>query len=138
MANSRAGTGVTILRVAVASIFIVHGVTRAVLRTVDEFGGFLSSSGLPAGLLIAWTITVVEILGGIALALGLAVRPLSLWFGVQIATGILMVHGKSGWFVVGAGRNGAEYSALILVCLLAVALTDSLAYKAPIGFKRSL
>jgi putative oxidoreductase len=26
-----------------------------------------------------------------------------------------------GWFVVGLGRNGMEYSVLLIVCLLAVA-----------------
>jgi putative oxidoreductase len=121
--------GVTILRAAVASVFIVHGITRTVLGTVGGFGTFLASWGLPAGTAIAWTLTIVEIVGGIALCLGLGVRPLTLWFGVQIAAGIAMVHASSGWFVVGAGRNGAEYSALIIACLVAVALTDSVSYK---------
>jgi putative oxidoreductase len=122
--------GVTFLRAAVASVFVIHGVTRTFLGTVDDFGGFLSSSGIPAGVAMAWVITVVEIVGGVVLALGLAVRPLALWFGVQIAVGIAMVHGREGWFVVGAGRNGVEYSVLIVACLLVVALTDSVSYKA--------
>jgi putative oxidoreductase len=121
--------GATVLRCAVASVFIVHGVTRTVLGTVDDFGAFLSGSGLPAGAAVAWVLTVVEIVGGVLLALGLVVRPLALWFGAEIAAGIVMVHGKAGWFVVGAGRNGAEYSALIIACLLVVALTDSASYR---------
>jgi putative oxidoreductase len=133
MANGRTRAGVTILRAAVASVFVIHGMTRMHLGTVDDFGGFLSSSGLPVGVAIAWTITIVEIVGGLALAAGLAVQPLVLWFGVQIAVGILMVHGKAGWFVVGAGRNGAEYSVLILACLLVVALTDSTAHRLRVG-----
>ena len=128
MANRRTRVGVTILRAAVASVFVIHGVTRFV-GGVDGLAGFLSSSGLPAGLAIAWTLTIVEIVGGLVFATGLAVRPLVLWFGVEIAMGILMVHGKEGWFVVGAGRNGSEYSVLILACLLVVALTDSTAYR---------
>ena len=129
MPNVRIRWAVTVLRVAVASIFVIHGVARAALGIVDEFGGFLESARFPAGLVVAWVITLVEIVGGLVLALGLAVRPLALWFGAQIAAGILMVHGQAGWFVVGAGRNGAEYSALILVCLLVVGLTDPVAYK---------
>ena len=35
-----------------------------------------------------------------------------------------MVHAKAGWFVVGAGRNGMEYSVLLIVCLLALAWRD--------------
>jgi putative oxidoreductase len=128
--NGQAATGVTVLRVAVASVFVIHGVARIVLGIVDDFGGFLSSSGLPAGAAIAWAITVIEIGGGVLLAAGIAVRILALWFGLQIAAGIAMVHAKAGWFTVGAGRNGAEYSALILVSLLVVVLTDSIAHKA--------
>ena len=78
---------------------------------------------------LAWTLTIVEIIGGLALALGLAVRPLTLWFGIQIATGIAMIHGRAGWFVVGHGRNGAEYSVLIIACLISVALTDGTSYR---------
>jgi putative oxidoreductase len=133
MAEGGTRTGVTILRAAVALVFVIHGVARTLLGGVGGFGAFLSGSGLPAGPAIAWVITVVEIVGGLALAAGLAVRPLVLWFGVQIAAGILMVHGKAGWFVVGAGRNGAEYSVLILACLLVVAMTDLTAYRLRLG-----
>jgi putative oxidoreductase len=128
--DRQARIGVTLLRAAVASVFVVHGTTRVVLGTVGGFGTFLAGWGLPAGGAIAWTLTVVEIVGGIALGLGAFSRALALWFGAQIAVGILMVHGKAGWFVVGAGRNGAEYSALIIACLLVVALTDGASYKA--------
>ena len=129
MADGQTRLGATILRVAVASVFVIHGVTRAVLGTVDDFGAFLGSTGWPAGHTIAWLITVVEIVGGVGLALGFAVRPLALWFGLQIAAGIIMVHAREGWFVVGAGRNGAEYSVLLLAGLLVVALTDSISHK---------
>src|SRR5688500_4601116 len=108
MANDRTRAGITLLRVSVASIFVIHGLTRALNGTVDDFGGFLAGSGLPAGAAVARVLTVVEIAGGVALALGIAVRPLALWLGLEIAAGIVMVHGREGWFVVGAGRNGAE------------------------------
>jgi putative oxidoreductase len=131
MINDQTRWGVTILRAAVASVFVVHGLTRTIRGTVGGFGEYLSGSGFPAGTAIAWTLTLVEIAGGLALCLGLAVRPLTLWFGIQIATGIAMIHGRAGWFVVGAGRNGAEYSVLIIACLVAVALTDRASYKVP-------
>jgi putative oxidoreductase len=71
----------------------------------------------------------MEIVGGLALAAGMAVRPLVIWFAIQILAGIALIHGKVGWFVVGAGRNGAEYSALIIVCMIVVVLTDHLSSK---------
>ena len=56
-----------------------------------------------------------------------AVRWLAAWFILQIAAGIVMVHAASGWFVVGAGRNGVEYSVLIVACLFATAMLEPLA-----------
>lgn len=133
--NAATRWGVTLLRVSVASVFVVHGVVRCVNGTVGGFGEYLSGSGFPAGVALAWTLTLVEILGGTALAAGLLVRPLCLWFAIQIATGIAMIHGRAGWFVVGAGRNGAEYSVLILACLAASALAEAAAYSVRIPRK---
>jgi putative oxidoreductase len=124
-ANAQVRWGATLLRVAVASVFVVHGIARMSAGTVSNFGAFLSGWGLPAGEAIAWTLTLVEIAGGLLLALGLAVRPLAVWFAAQILMGIVMIHARAGWFVVGAGRNGVEYSVLILAALLAAFLTDS-------------
>jgi len=46
-------TGLTVLRVAVASVFVVHGITRMVNGTVGGFGQFLGAQGLPLGVVIA-------------------------------------------------------------------------------------
>lgn len=114
----------TFLRAGVAALLIVHGVHR--LRAgggIEGFGVFLTSQHVPFGLVVAWALTVVEILGGLALAAGRFVRPLALWFTVELAFGIAMVHAREGWFVVGGGRNGMEYSALLILCLTVIAMT---------------
>lgn len=64
---------------------------------------------------------MIEIAGGLTLSAGWLVRPLCAWFVIQLLAGIVLVHGREGWFVVGGGRNGVEYSVLLIVCLLAVA-----------------
>ena len=112
-----------LVRTGTALILIIHGIARARLGIVDDFGVVLGQWGFPAGFWLAWTITVVEIAGGAALAAGLFVRPLALWFIVQLGAGIYLIHARAGWFVVGAGRNGAEFSALLIICLAAVALS---------------
>lgn len=116
--------GATILRVAIAGTMVIHGVARVAAGGVDGFGGWLGTRGLPFGVAIAWTLTVVEIAGGLALASGRWVRGLCAWFAVQLIVGILMVHGPEGWFVVGAGRNGMEYSVILIVGLAVIALQD--------------
>jgi putative oxidoreductase len=122
-----ASTALTLVRAGTALILVIHGIARVRLGIVDDFGVVLGQWGFPAGLWLAWTITIVEIAGGLALAAGLFVRPLALWFIVQLAAGIYLIHARAGWFVVGAGRNGTEFSALLILCLAAAALatTDS-------------
>ena len=113
----------TLVRIAAALIMVIHGVARARLNIVDDFGVALAAWGFAYGFHVAWTITIVEIAGGLALAAGYFVRPLAVWFMVQLAAGIYLVHSSAGWFVVGSGRNGMEFSALLIVCLFAIALS---------------
>lgn len=109
-----------LIRVAVAAMFIIHGIARIVHDGVTPFGVFLDSRGFPVGLAWAWAVTLIEISGGALLALGRYSAPLAAYFIVQTALGIWLVHWTSGWFVVGLGRNGMEYSVLLIVCLTAV------------------
>jgi putative oxidoreductase len=115
--------GLALLRAGTALLLIVHGGARAWLGIVDDFGVALNSWGFPAGFALAWIITIVEIAGGALLAAGMFVRPLCAWFGFQLLMGIYLIHGRVGWFVVGAGRNGVEFSVLLILCLMVIALT---------------
>ena len=124
----------TIVRIAVAATMIIHGAARMFLGIVGAFGNVLGQWGFPAGHAIAWTITIVEIVGGLLLAAGFFVRPLCVWFGIQLLMGIYLIHWKAGWFTVGAGRNGMEFSVVLIACLLAIALS---AKEVPSLFHRS-
>ena len=124
---------VTLLRAGASAIMILHGLARIALGIVDDFGVVLGQWGFPAGLALAWTITALEIGGGLALAAGYAVRALAAWFVLQLAAGIYLIHGRVGWFVVGAGRNGAEFSALLILCFVAIMMSAPAGY----GLRRS-
>ena len=41
--------------------------------------------------------TAREIAGGVALAAGWFVVPLAIWFALQLAMGIALIHAKEGW-----------------------------------------
>jgi len=114
--------GMVLLRVTIALTLVIHGVARVRLGGVGGFGSFLTAQHVPYGTLVAWVLTLVEIGGGVALALGCAVIWLCAWFAIQLLAGIVLVHFKEGWFVVGAGRNGMEYSVVLIAGLVAIAL----------------
>ncbi len=118
----RSELGWNVLRLTLAALIAIHGWARLTDGGVVPFGAWLTSQGLPLGLAIASAITAFEILGTMLLAIRRFVFPLTLTYSFIYLAGIAMVHVKDGWFVVGKGRNGAEYSVLLIVALLCVGL----------------
>ena len=111
----------TVLRIAVGLLLAAHGVMRLSAGTVNGFGEFLNAKGFMIGPAIAWFLTIFEMAGGLLMATGFFVRPIAAVFMIEIAMGIILVHAKNGWFVVGHQSGGVEYSVLILFSLLTIA-----------------
>jgi len=109
------------LRLVIAGLLAAHGWARLIAGGVAPFGAWLDGTGFPLGFQIAAAVTAYEILGTILLAFGRWVTWLCLVFAAIYATGLVLVHMPEGWFVVGLGRNGMEYSVLLIACLLALA-----------------
>ena len=124
LGSDKKSTALVFIRVALAALMFVHGAARISYGIVDDFGGFLGSQGIPLGFFIAWGITLFEIIGSVLLAVGTYTWVIALLFALELAVGVAMVHWKEGWFVVGAGRNGMEFSALLIASFLAVAYAN--------------
>lgn len=116
-----ANTGKTLLRIVAGLIMTAHGVARLYLGTVNDFGTYLDGEGFIIGPVIAWTLTIAELIGGLSLAIGFLVRPVCAWFILQHIFGIILVHAPNGWFTVGAQAGGMEYSFLLIVCFISIA-----------------
>ena len=124
LGSDKKSTALVLIRVVLAALMFVHGSARISYGIVDDFGGFLGSHGIPLGFFVAWGITLFEIIGSVLLAVGSYTWLIALLFAVELAVGVALVHWKEGWFVVGAGRNGMEYSALLITSFLAVAYAN--------------
>lgn len=111
----------TVLRTTVGLLLAAHGIMRLSAGTVNGFGEFLNAKGFIIGPAIAWFLTIFEMAGGLLMATGFFVRPIAAVFMIEIAVGIILVHAKNGWFVVGYQSGGVEYSVLILFSLLTIA-----------------
>jgi len=112
-----------VLRTSMALVFLSHTIVRTSLDRVAPFGKFFDSLGWPFGIYWAWGVTLWEFVGGILLLIGWKPQWVVPVFLVQMVFGIWLVHMKHGWFVVGHGFNGMEYSVTIICALVAVMLT---------------
>ena len=122
--QKRSEMALTLIRLALAGLLAAHGWARFIGGGVVPFGNWLDSQGIPFGFIIAAGVTAIEIVGTPLLAARKFVFALAVSYAAIYVVGIFMVHAKAGWFVVGAGRNGMEYSVLLIVCLLAMAWRD--------------
>jgi putative oxidoreductase len=118
--DPRARQALVVLRLLLAVLIAIHGWARLLAGGVVPFGAWLDGLGFPFGFAIAAGITALEILGTPLLAWGRLLLVLVPAYVLVYLAGIVLVHAPAGWFVVGLGRNGMEYSVLLIACLLLV------------------
>jgi len=113
--------GLNIVRIAIALILIVHAIHGLINPgDITELGEALSSDGFPLGVVLAWSIVLFQFFGCIALIFRRLVVPACICNLAVLIAGVFYVHLHNGWFVVGAGRNGVEYSVTLITCLIAI------------------
>lgn len=122
--SDKKSSALIFVRVVLAVLMFIHGAARISNGTVGGFGEFLGANGIPLGFYVAWGITLFELVGSVLLAIGFHTWVLALIFAVELMVGIVLVHWKDGWFVVGSGRNGIEYSVLLIASFLAIAFAN--------------
>jgi putative oxidoreductase len=106
--------GLFTLRVALGAMFIAHALLKYLVFTMPGFAGFLGQVGLPAAL--AWPIFLGELLGGVAIVLGIYSRWVSIAL-LPVLLGALAIHFPNGWLFT-ASNGGWEYPAFLAVAAL--------------------
>jgi putative oxidoreductase len=113
-----------VLRVATGLWFLPHGMQKL----FGAFGGFgmeatagwLGSQGYANPQVLVWVIALLEVLGGIALAIGFLTRPVAVAFLIFLVA-IALFHAPNGFFWVAAG-GGVEYALLWAFAVLVFAV----------------
>lgn len=115
--------GPDLLRWVLCAILFTHGAYRYYEGSLPILGQILEAKGFPQGwgLGLAHAVNLAETAGALLLALGYLVWPISAILCLIYLTGIVLFHWQAGFFVVGPGQGGWEYSALLITCLLATA-----------------
>ena len=121
--GTRAGYGLTVLRVFVGIIFAAHGSQKL----FGWFGGgglagtaqWMESIGLTPGTLMALLSGGTEFFCGLALIVGLLARPAALGLSFTLLVAIFSVHIHNGLFMA---NNGYEFALALLGGTVAVLL----------------
>jgi putative oxidoreductase len=117
-------TDTLILRIIIAIILLIHGLGGMFNGGVNGFGEmFLNQIGFaPVGLPLAWAIKISHVVCAFLIVVDKYTKPASLITIAILIMGIVLVHWKDGWFVVGGGRNGIEYNVLLIAVLVSIYL----------------
>lgn len=116
-------TNTFLLRLGVAVIFLshsLHGIFTG--NDVNDFGNlFLNKIGFaPFGVFFAWSVVIGQLITSLLLVANKLVKISCIINILILIVGIITVHFAEGWYVVGAGRNGMEFSFILIVVLFAI------------------
>ncbi|MCM2253128.1 MAG: DoxX family protein [Ramlibacter sp.] len=124
--STDAGWSPLALRIAAGIIFAAHGAQKL----FGWFGGYglegtgqwMASIGLGPGYLMALLAGSAEFFGGLALILGLFVRPAAAVLAVTMVVAILSVHIGKGLFM---SNNGYEFGLALLVVSISLMISGA-------------
>jgi putative oxidoreductase len=106
--------GALILRVTLGALFLIHGIAKF-QGGIENIVGWFESIGLPG--FMAYGVALVEIIGGIALIIGLATRFISALFALLMIGATLKVK-----LAVGLLGNGQMTGYELDLAFLAIAV----------------
>ncbi len=106
------------VRVIVGTIMAAHGLQK-LSAGPGNFGGLLAQLGVPAPTLMGYVVTLVELGGGVLLAVGLLSRLAALLLTINLAVAVLLVRVGVG-LSPQSGGVGAELDLTLIAGFLVV------------------
>ncbi|WP_134682730.1 DoxX family protein [Brevibacillus migulae] len=104
----------TLIRVGFGVIFMVHGIAKLQMG-LDNVAGFFGSLGLPG--FLGYVVAYLELIGGIAVILGVGTRVFAVLFALLMAGATLKVKLSGGLLGNGQGAGYELDLALLLIAL---------------------
>jgi putative oxidoreductase len=108
--------GATLLRVSLGVIWIAHALLKLLVFTLPGTAQFFESVGFPG--ILAYPVFAAELIGGLALLLGVYARQASLAL-VPVMVAAASVHVGNGWVFTNPG-GGWEYPVFLALASAAL------------------
>ena len=119
-----AGWGLLSVRLAVGTVMLYAGWQKLFSFGVPAFAKALGAEGVPLPTLFAYGVTLLELVGGALIILGLLSRPLAALLAIDMVAAILLVTHEFG-FMSATGKAGVEVNLLLIGGLLALVFAGS-------------
>lgn len=114
--NTKQACGLTVLRIAVAVVFLMHGGQKLFVFGFHNVTGMMASLHIPLPHASAIVVSLVEFIGGLMLFFGAGTRLAALLLAIDMAVAILKVHFKGGFFL----PAGYEFALTLLLANIAL------------------
>jgi putative oxidoreductase len=123
-----------VLRVATGLVFAMHGYQKLTQMGVDGVAGFLGSLGFPLATFFAVILIAVELLGGVALILGLFTHWAAKLTAIVALVALLTVHASKGFFI---SEGGIEFILVLLAASISLMISGAGAFSLDGRMKRA-
>jgi putative oxidoreductase len=124
VSDRRIDTALLVLRLVIGAIFIAHGWQKVFTFGIAGITSAFTQMGVPLPTLVAPFVSVLELVGGAALVVGIFTRVAGLLLAIDMLCAILIVHGKNGFFA----PKGIEFVLGNLAMALTLAIAGAGAY----------
>ena len=115
-------TARTILRIVTGFLFAAHGWQKFNEFTIAGTQAAFAQMGVPAANIVAPAVATLELVGGIALILGVLTRVFAALLAVNMLGALFLVHATAGIF---AATGGYELVLILAAAALTVALVGA-------------
>jgi putative oxidoreductase len=110
--------GLLVTRIALGGVMIAHGIQKAFLQGFAGTQQGFGSMGAPLPGLTAVLVTLLELVGGVAIVLGLATRVVALLYALTMVGAAVLVHLPNGFYAADGGWELVGLLAIVSVALV--------------------
>lgn len=113
--------GLLLLRLALGIAFVIHGWGK-LTGGVSNVGGFFGGIGIPAPGIVAWLVTIIELVGGLFLIVGFLTQISSVLIALVMLGAIVFAKMGQGAPFIDQGSITWEKELVFLAAALCLAL----------------
>jgi putative oxidoreductase len=118
--------GLLLIRLVLGTIFIAHGAQKVFTFGMSGVGDGFVQMGIPLGGALGPIVSLVELVGGVAIILGLFTRAAGFGIAAVMLGAIVYAHLPAGFFA----PNGYEFALMLLAAAGALVVMGAGAYSA--------